>query len=123
MTISDKKIGGASGFCSKHKLSGLRYGCPECSKEHFLQLNAVIEQKYKEQDMAKPSNHNKRWTQEEEAAAIIEFAKGTQITNIAGFLGRTEVSVLGKLATFDLVEFRKDENAYYTVATCLYAFE
>jgi len=70
----------------------------------------------------KPSNHNKRWTQEEEAAAIIEFAKGTQIVDIASVLGRTEVSVLGRLVEFDLVEFRRDEQAYYTVPTCLYAF-
>ena len=70
----------------------------------------------------KPANHNKRWTDEDQLTLIVEFAKGTQIADIATVLGRTEVSVLGRLAEFDLVEFRRDEQAYYTVPTCLYAF-
>lgn len=70
----------------------------------------------------KPTNHNKRWNQEDEQILIIEFAKGSQISNIAAKLCRTEVSVLGRLADHDLVEFRKDEKAYYTMPTCLYSF-
>jgi len=71
---------------------------------------------------AKPANHNKRWTDEDQQTLIVEFAKGTQIVDIASVLGRTEVSVLGRLVEFDLVEFRRDEQAYYTVPTCLYTF-
>lgn len=70
----------------------------------------------------KPSNHNKRWNEADEAQAILQYAAGTPIDMIAEDLGRTPVSILHRLTLHGLVEFDREENAYFTVPVKLYQF-
>jgi hypothetical protein len=70
----------------------------------------------------KPANHNKRWKDEDRGVLLYRYAQGVPVTIIAKELGRTKVSILGQLAELNLVQFDRDQNAYYTVPTLVYQF-
>ena len=72
--------------------------------------------------MTKPANHNKRWTDVDDHQLILAYAKGVPIDAIAANFGRTAVSILYRLSTYELVKFVRNENAYFTVPTKLYQF-
>ena len=71
----------------------------------------------------KPIKHNTRWVESDEQYLILNYASGMSATCLAANLGRTVVAVYGKLATYGLVEFDKDKNAYYSVRALLYQFD
>lgn len=71
---------------------------------------------------AKPTNHNKRWSEEDEQFLIINYAAGVAIDLIAKELNRTVISVLSRLSDNKLVEYDKKANAYYSVRALLYRF-
>jgi acyl carrier protein len=73
-------------------------------------------------DKKKPANHHKKWTEEDRSQAVLQYAAGTPIGIIAKNLGRTKVAILHQLSEFGLVQFDKDDNAYYTVPALLYQF-
>jgi hypothetical protein len=70
----------------------------------------------------KPVNHQKRWTQDDEQKMILSYAGGVSPEFIAQQLGRTTVSILGRLSEHGLVKFDKAEDAYFTVPVKLYQF-
>jgi hypothetical protein len=70
----------------------------------------------------KPSNHQKRWSEDDEKYLIVNYAAGVNIDLIAKVLDRTTVSVLSRLSLSGLVEFDKKANAYYSVRALLYQF-
>jgi len=70
----------------------------------------------------KPSNHNKRWSDEDVNFLIINYAAGADIHLIANELNRTVVSILHRLKQNGLVEFDKSEKAYFSVRAKLYQF-
>lgn len=72
--------------------------------------------------VAKPSNHNKRWSPTDDTALILGYAQGTGLEVMADKLGRTVVSILHRLSLNGLVKFDPKENAYMTVPTVLYKF-
>ena len=71
---------------------------------------------------SKPVNHQKRWTQVDEQKMILSYAGGVSPEFIAQQLGRTTVSILGRLSEHGLVKFDKTEDAYFTVPVKLYQF-
>lgn len=70
----------------------------------------------------KPKNHNKRWTKEEEKRLILNYSRGSSPEYIAIELQRTTISILSRLADFDIIEYNKDEEAYFTIPTKIYQF-
>jgi hypothetical protein len=70
----------------------------------------------------KPTNHNKRWMPADEQRMILSYAGGVSPEFIAKQLGRTTVSILGRLSEHGLVKFDKTEDAYFTVPVKLYQF-
>ena len=70
----------------------------------------------------KPTNHQKRWTPADEQKMILSYAGGVSPEFIAQQLGRTTVSILGRLSEHGLVKFDKTEDAYFTVPVKLYQF-
>jgi len=138
-------------ICHRHNRLDLKYGCPDCHREAIQKVVTVglsrLATTYKEEDMKtitkatavktkavakstvkkpstaqKPDNHNKRWDPAHDHLLVLEFAKGTPGKQIGKLLGRTEVSIYGRLATQGLVFFNKEEQAYFTAPIKLYQF-
>lgn len=60
-----------------------------------------------------PARKGQRWTESEDGELIYGFALGQTPEQLADELNRTVSGVLGRLKEFGLLEFDKDEMAYF----------
>jgi len=72
--------------------------------------------------MSKPTNHHKRWIEDDDKFLMLNYAAKVSVDLIAQALNRTPVSVLHRLTLSGLVEFDRAEKAYYSVRAKLYQF-
>jgi hypothetical protein len=72
--------------------------------------------------VAKPTNHHKRWSENDDKFLMLNYAARVSVDLIAQALNRTPVSVLHRLTLSGLVEFDRSEKAYYSVRAKLYQF-
>ena len=70
----------------------------------------------------KPKKHHKKWSTEDSSKLLIAYASGASIEVIADQMERTVVAVLHQLSKVGLIEYDKEENAYFRVRALMYQF-
>lgn len=115
-------VGDLCGFVKFSIDSKQRYINGNMIDLYFTERNKKMVTPDKAPAKARPANHQKRWTEDDEGLLVFRYAQGTPIDLIAKELSRTKVAILGRLAELGFVYFDKEENAYFTVPTLIYQF-
>lgn len=83
-------------------------------KAYIQQLSTTKKVKDQAKTGTKPANHNTLWNPADEFTLVQSFASGQRPEFIAGILGRTIPSILGRLHALKVLSFDPLTKTYYT---------